>query len=140
MEPRPTVRRSHRRRRDARSPLLIGLVLVLLATVPVLVPLLVTRGGSTATVAPPGLAAQPGVPALPRSGEGAEPSGSHWHHWHLGGRRGAAAGRRPRGHPHADHHPAVQLPAAGPGPGAHRPVQHGAQHLRPAAGQPRRRA
>ena len=76
MEPRPTVRRSHRRRRDARSPLLIGLVLVLLATVPVLVPLLVTRGGSTATVAPPGLAAQPGVPALPRSGEGAEPSGA----------------------------------------------------------------
>jgi hypothetical protein len=49
-------------------------VVVLLATVPVVVPLLVTRGGGLSTVAPPGLAAGPGVPALPRAGEGAEPA------------------------------------------------------------------
>jgi hypothetical protein len=49
-------------------------VVVLLATVPVLVPLLVTRGGGTSAAGPPGSAAQPGALALPRSGEGAEPS------------------------------------------------------------------
>ena len=72
MEPRSTVRRSRRRRPASRSSLLVGLVVVLLATVPVLVPLLVTRGGSDS--GPPGFAAQPGVPALPRSVEDAEPA------------------------------------------------------------------
>jgi CARDB len=73
VEPHPTVRRSHRRRPESRSALVVGLVVVLLATVPVLVPLLVTRGDGTSVAGPPGSAAQPGAPALPRSGEGAEP-------------------------------------------------------------------
>ncbi|HZB50626.1 MAG TPA: CARDB domain-containing protein [Mycobacteriales bacterium] len=73
MKSRRTARPSHRRRPDLRSPLLLGLVLLLLATVPVLVPLVVTRGGDTPVAAPPGLAAAPGVPALPRAGAGAEP-------------------------------------------------------------------
>ncbi len=74
MERRRLPRRSHRWRPESRSSLLVGLVLVLLATVPVLVPMLVTRGGDTPVPAPPGLAAEPGVPALPRSGTGAEPA------------------------------------------------------------------
>jgi hypothetical protein len=49
----------------------VGLVIVLLATVPVLVPLLVTRDDGVVAVAPAGLAAAPGVPALPRSAPGA---------------------------------------------------------------------
>jgi hypothetical protein len=48
-------------------------VVVLLATVPVLVPLLVTRDDGVIAVAPVGLAAAPGVPALPRSEPGAAP-------------------------------------------------------------------
>jgi CARDB len=74
VEHRSTVRRSRRRRPPSRSSLLVGLVVVLLATVPVLVPLLVTRDGDVSAAVPPGLAA--GVPALPRAGDGAEPAGT----------------------------------------------------------------
>jgi hypothetical protein len=72
VEHRSTVRRSRRRR--PRSPLLVGLVVVLLASVPVLVPLLVTRDGGVSADTLPGLAAGPGVPALPRASGGAEPA------------------------------------------------------------------
>lgn len=70
---------SHRaapRRRPSRSSVLVGLVLAVLASVPVLVPLWVTRGPDAAS-APAGLAAAPGVPALPRSVPGdSDPTGS----------------------------------------------------------------
>jgi hypothetical protein len=75
VETRSTVRRSRRRPPPSPSSLVVGLVVVLLATVPVLVPLLVTRSGGVDPVAP-GLAAAPGLPALPRSGESAEPAGT----------------------------------------------------------------
>ena len=88
----PTVRRSHRRRPDARSPLLIGLVLVLLATVPVLVPLLVTRGGMHRHGRPARAGRRAGragaAPVRRRRGAGR-------HHWHRRAAPAAAAGRRP---------------------------------------------
>lgn len=54
-----------RRLRPTRTHLLLGLVVVLLATVPVLIPLLWTNGSSPAGLR---LAASPGVPALPGGG------------------------------------------------------------------------
>jgi len=49
---------------------------VLLAAVPVLVPLLVTRDGGVPAVAAPGPATGAGVPGLPRAGDGADPAGT----------------------------------------------------------------
>ena len=67
--------RASRRRPPSRSSLVVGLVIGLLGTVPVLVPLLVTRDGGMAAAPPPGPAAA-GIPALPRSRDGAEPAGA----------------------------------------------------------------
>lgn len=72
MDTRPSSHRSarsspRRPRRPSRSSLVVGLVVVLLGTVPVLVPLLVTgASGESAVGAPPAVVGA-GVPALPRS-------------------------------------------------------------------------
>lgn len=76
MNIRSTYRRSRRPALPSRSSLLVGLVVALLAGVPVLVPLLGTQGTGTTVIPPPGLAAAPGLPALPRSASGAEPADS----------------------------------------------------------------
>jgi hypothetical protein len=56
-----------RRLRLTRLQLLLGLVVVLLATVPVLIPLVWTKASESPGPDPLRLAASPGVPALPRA-------------------------------------------------------------------------
>ena len=75
------TRSSHRsprpssgRRWPSRSSLVVGLVVVLLGTIPVLVPLLVTRASGESAVGPSASVLAAGVPALPRPVTEGEPA------------------------------------------------------------------
>jgi hypothetical protein len=119
------------RLRPTRTHLLLGLVVVLLATVPVLVPLMFTAANGTESLQ---LAASPGVPALPRADE-ASPAATVAPPPPAGALRPAAPTPSPSPTPTTPS-PTSAAPPAAPPPPAPAPTTTSASPEPPPAGSP----